>query len=575
MTAKGSQADLKMISDEILKKFSDYGARSVHDEDDFSILQFDASSIFRALEDPVSLILTTDEKLEQNLSSDEFWLDARLDGFISSNLIPLVLNGSGYKRNLQRLVNKTIIQGQPILRPEQLTSGRNHAKAFRDAVLEKLTDLETTLSPYRINRCPPTSMFFGRENQLLRLRRAQGNHIITGARRIGKSTLAIHLRDQLGKITNLTRLKGISDKEINKCSYLDVREMGQRASEEIWGEIIRNFGVDLGRLWKYRRKLRLTDNRHGGRTYIDSEARALDHLISRFPGELTIILDEVDGWIVSEAANGWTAMDQLRALTDGGRARVILVGYESLITAIGSDRFPFGARGDTMILPPLDREATNHLVKDPMAELNLSLEPQGEMLETIWRETSGVPHLVQDICGYMVGLKNGSPRSRRKTLTMVDLRSAISTSEQIKLFRRGVFDSDFPLAKAIAGMASFVLTGESNGKRSRERVPQLLKSKYYGRRDITTGGLRDLLDQAGYKYDREEFNLAMTYLELRLILKPLDIPAKSLWGWVNQLRRETMEYMISQDTYERWQQDMQKAHEEGSWREKYKVLGRL
>jgi hypothetical protein len=120
-----------------------------------------------------------------------------------------------------------------------------------------------------------------------------------------------------------------------------------------------------------------------------------------------------------------------------------------------------------------------------------------------------------------------------------------------------------------------VLTEESDENRRRERIPHLEKSKYYGQKDITTGGLRELLDEARYKYDREEFNLAMTYLELRLILKPLDSPAKSLWGWVNQIRRETMEYMISQDTYQRWQDDVKKAHEEGSWRKKYKVLGRL
>src|SRR6185295_15419089 len=104
------------------------------------------------------------------------------------------------------------------------------------------------------------------------------------------------------------------------------------------------------------------------------------------------------------------------------------------------DRFPLGARGDTMILNPLDREATNHLVKDPLAELNLFLEPEPEMLETVWRETSGVPHLVQDICGYMVGLGSGGRRPRKKILTNNHLSNAISVSEQIRQFRRGVFD---------------------------------------------------------------------------------------------------------------------------------------
>src|SRR5689334_208119 len=104
MSATKTASKLHEISEEILKRFADYGARNVHEEDYLAIVQFDASSIFRALEDPVSLIITTDEKLEANLSTDEFWLDSRLDGFISSNLIPLVLIGSGNNRNLQRLI---------------------------------------------------------------------------------------------------------------------------------------------------------------------------------------------------------------------------------------------------------------------------------------------------------------------------------------------------------------------------------------------------------------------------------------------------------------------------------------
>jgi hypothetical protein len=574
MIVKEEVGVVKETSEEVLRRFADFGARSVYEEDDFAILQFDAFKIFRSLTDPVSLVITTYEKLEETLPKDEYWLDTRLDGFIGSNLVPLILGGSGNQKNMQRLIDKTIVEGQPILRLEQLTTGRNPSKAFRDAVLDKITDLETTLSPYRINRCAPTSMFFGREKQLIRLRRAQGNHIITGARRIGKSTLATHLRDELGKITKRSRLLGISDNEMFKCSYVDVSAMGDRASEGIWGQIIRNFKLDVGKLLRYRRKLKLSDNRHDERTYIDSEARMLDRLISQFPGELTIILDEVDGWIASEAANGWTVMDQLRALTDEGRARVILVGYETLITAVGNDRFPLGARGDTMILTPLDRESTNHLVKDPLAELNLFLEQEPEMLETIWRETSGVPHLVQDICGFMVGMGSGMRGRNKRYLTNSDLNAAILNSEPIRQFRRGVFDSDFPLAKAIAGMTSYVLTGGGDGRRRRESVPHLERSSYYGKSNITTGGIRELLDDAGYEYDGEEFKLAMTYLELRLILKPLDI-AKTLWGWVNGVRREMMVNMISGDTYPRWEKDMKKAHQEGSWRRRYKVLGRL
>jgi len=323
---------------------------------------------------------------------------------------------------------------------------------------------------------------------------------------------------------------------------------------------------------KYGRKLILTSEGNNKKSYtFGGDARALDWIISHFRGELTIILDEVDGWIQQEALTGWRMLDQLRALTDDNRARVVLVGYESLMAAIDSVRFPFYLRGETNLLDPLDRDAMDELVRLPMSELNIRLEGETEMLETIWRETSGVPHLVQDICKHLMSLcLTGKPR--KTVLTNADLSTAILNSQSHNTFRRGVFNGDFPLAEFIAGITSFVLCGQ--GDDGAEHVPYLERStRLYGD-IITTGGIRDLLAEAEFECDHKEFELALSNLKLNLILTPTDRD-ETRWRWVSQARRQSMVNSISGLSYKHWEVDKKVDHAKGTWRDLYKVLGRL
>lgn len=464
-----------------------------------------------------------------------------------------------------------MVEGQPILRAERLLSGRSPNKEFRDAILERIDNLED-LSPYRTDTTPHDRMFVGRVDILNKLRRRTENQFITGARRIGKSTLAIHLQRKLGMLSKPSRLTGSNRQPIRKCSYVDVSEMGTKVSEELWGKIIRGFQIDMRSVEKYGRKLTLTADKNTKRSYLfGGDARALDWIISQFRGELTIILDEVDGWIYEEALTGWRMLDQLRALTDENRARVILVGYESLMAALGSVRFPFYLRGETNLLDPLDREAIDDLVTQPMAELNIRLDPESEMLETIWRETSGVPHLVQDICKHLMSFcLTGKPR--KTVLTNADLRTAILNSQSHNTFRRGVFNWDFPLAEFIAGITSFVLSrAEDSGA---DCMTYLQQSDYFRSEEITIGGIRDLLEEAKFAYHHREFDLAINNLKLNLILAPTDSD-ETRWRWVNQVRREAMVNSIKGLSYKHWQDDKKKDHANGGWRETYRVLGRL
>jgi hypothetical protein len=547
-----------------LSRYRHLGAKVVYKEDEFVILQLNASEIFRRFDSPILLILTTYSKLEEGLAKDLFWLDTTLNNLMVSNLLPLILSAPGNPRHALRLLNKTLAQGQPVLRADRLLAGLEPVKALREAILEKIGSLEV-LSPYRIDKYPQRSMFVGREALLHKLLRRSNNHFIVGSRRIGKSTLAIHVQRELGVVGNRSRLRGVSERPFRKCAYVDVSALGQETAKYLWGEIIRKFDLDPHNVVNPGPVTTISSNETPSES--EPDARVLDGIISQFEGELTIILDEVDGWIEQEAAAGWPTVRQLRALTSDGRVRVILVGYESLMVAIESKRFPFHQCGETCLLGPLDRAAVDDLVRQPLAELNVRLEPESEMLETIWRETSGLPHLVQDICAKLLALCDGS--QRKVVLTNRDLSTAISNATSLTMFRIGVFRSSFPLAEFIAGVTAFTL--HRNTEVQMDDCAEYLKdSFFFGKDYITTGGIRDLLDGAGYKYDDEDFTLALNNLKLNLILRAID-EAETMWSWVNQLRRETMITSIRGLGYQRWENDNKEKHHSGKWRGLYKI----
>ena len=292
------------------------------------------------------------------------------------------------------------------------------------------------------------------------------------------------------------------------------------------------------------------------------EGQALASLISRLDGQLTIILDEVDKWIESEATLAWPTLDRLRAMSDEGRAQVLLIGYESLSLAAENDRFPFAGRGNKLHIGPLEYSDVDRLVTEPLGELGLRFARKEELLNLIWSTTSGMPHIIQDVCDHLVDLAFSLKGDR--LITKATLDSAINSAPTVRTFRHGVVNCSFPLAEAIAGVISMNDRDRSQGT-SAKPIPEPAAAS------MTIDEIVAVLEKEDYIYDSADVERALAYLELRFVVQAVD-SARTQWVWTNEVARDTMRHMIDNTGRKRWLASILRHHIEGAWRARYQLL---
>ena len=365
-----------------------------------------------------------------------------------------------------------------------------------------------------------------------------------------KTSLARQFQESLNSRPLRTGQSSAGSSLMRRCAYLDLGMLGGK-TDDLWAHILRSIGmshrdfVAKGRIAKFASPSRKPE-------IATSEPHALELTLRAYPGQLTIILDEVDGLIARDRASGWAALDTLRAMTDGGLARVILVGYESLMLALDNDRFPFfGRHRAARHLGPLDRNSSDALIRDPLAELGIAFEDPEGARDRIWEASSGIPHVIQDIC-WILAKDALSAHEKCSTIGSGALGVAFSKSRALADMRRSAINLGLPLAEIIAGLSSSWKGGEE--------VKNLL-----ARIKHEAGG--------AFVYDANEFRLALRHLELRLILAPLNA-ARTKWRWTNRGAQETMASYV-QGVGPHWLEEAITRHSDDSWREHYQKLGAL
>jgi hypothetical protein len=492
---------------EFLVLHSPLNAKRIAADVEYEVFTVDLSSVFRHFVRPALLIFTTVNRFQESL---EKWENSRLP---NSELVAIVLHGST-KSEARSLREQLPYPDMLLVQIQEVLQDGNVRETWRRLLLQYGNAEQ--LSPYRINIAAGGKMFFGRRAELSKLTRSHGCAMIYGPRRIGKTSVALRLSGHMREDKRY-RLR-LGDFPIYRSSYVDVGKLGEHGSRNIWGEILRAHGLDTGRFQLYARRSRFSRQKE----YDGSEANALDGIISAVNGELTIILDEVDGWIRQEAHESWPALDRLRGMTDEGRAKVILVGYEALKRAAQDDRFPFALRGEVIHLGPLTRRDFDDLVTLPMGDLKIELQQREVLLDKIWLRTSGFPHLVQDICGRLV---ERAIKQRRSEVTAEDLGTVTAESEHFKSFTRGMISGDFPLAEAVC-YATIV----AHTKDKKSPAPNFQTA-------VSLNQIIAVLKEFDYSYDSWEMESAMSSLELRWILKPIG-NERDRWVWVNEYQYE-------------------------------------
>lgn len=520
-------------------------------EEGIAVVSVDLSSEFRRFDQPTWIVFIDSSVMERRVKQDpSAWLSRVVTDIKGSHqrseLTPIVLCAEKHQLTLLKraLASQRVAKDQPLLAARDILAGKHPVKVLRSSLLADT--LPELLSPYQISAAVPSSMFFGRQQTINALRRKRVHQFITGPRRIGKSSIAKQLDRDLGVLRRPLRLIG-PQSEVKSCCYLDVSPVA-KSSESVFGAILKGFNLAPR---DYAAWGRTTSSRTARweRGEVIDEAKALGAIIRSEEGAMTIILDEVDGWLEREAATGWPALEALRAMTDNSQAKVVFVGYESLALFVNDHRFPFHGRGDSTRIGPLDAESIRALIVSPIQQLGLTLEPEQPLVDRLMRDSSGMPHLIQDICSELVKMSLPRRKSNR-VITMSDVDAAIRMSEAMDIFSEPFPRSEFPLAEAIAGIVSMT-KGIDAG--------------------ITAGEIAEQCEEAHYVYSSNEFELAMRYLELRYILKPLD-QARGRWTWTNELAQRRMRERLQAIDRKRWISDLIRRHQEGTWRERYKAF---
>lgn len=227
---------------------------------------------------------------------------------------------------------------------------------------------------------------------------------------------------------------------------------------------------------------------------------------------LVLLLDEADKLLSADRANGWPLFNALRALSNSGRAQVVLSGERTLRDALQDPIGPLFNFADEMLLGPLDFHAVKELVTWPMKQLEIELIDEAGMVRRIYAFTSGHPNVVQRLCHRLIERLNEQGTRR---ITMDDVNAVIEDPKFQEIdFLQTYWLAASPLEKII----TLVLSQEARTYCLKE-VRQLLSEQAHIQPSATA--TKDALDQlvdlrsilkrsqTGYAFAVEAFPLAL------------------------------------------------------------------
>jgi hypothetical protein len=264
---------------------------------------------------------------------------------------------------------------------QHIIVARDPQTTLRRLVLSKV-DL-VSISPFVTTGATSDNIFFGREPELREIYQhiATVSYAIIGGRRIGKTSL-------LGRLHRI------------RLPATDFRTIYQDCSNT---PTYRAF---------------LATHIHNWQPEPPCNAPAtFSTLLQSPPGDksLVLLLDEADKLVPSDRAAGWRLFNALRALSNSGRAQVVLSGERTLREALSDPKSPLFNFANEMLLGPLDFRAVEELVTRPMKQLEIELVEEKAIVDRIWAFTSGHPNVVQRLCRRLIERLN-EQGTRRITL---------------------------------------------------------------------------------------------------------------------------------------------------------------
>jgi hypothetical protein len=221
------------------------------------------------------------------------------------------------------------------------------------------------LIPFNILRPADTTTFFGRRNELDRLRDEEDvSFAVAGPGRIGKTSLVLQYRRET---------RGSGEGRTHRIYYVNFYTCEDRSNDGVarfLATAIENSS----------RSARVTA---GG---LVNTLRYQSHL---HEGPLDLLLDEVDEICHTET------FQYLGEAARQGLCRVVMCGRGVLLNAVLDKRSPLACRLELLRLEPLDLVSAHCLLLDPLHDLGFTVAQEDQVLREIFHLTGRLPHLVQ------------------------------------------------------------------------------------------------------------------------------------------------------------------------------------
>jgi Cdc6-like AAA superfamily ATPase len=261
---------------------------------------------------------------------------------------------------------------------------------LKDILFQRIPSVQ--ISPYQTEG-PSTTIFYGRHKELRRiLTSVDESFIIVGARRIGKSSLTMRVKDELDDL-------GIYS------FYMDIEYPKDQDYKTFLTRIEQEFKKRFKRNFHFNESL---DN-------FVREIKELDIGNKR----LVLILDEIDELLKFDQNNDYELLRAFRMLFHERCCQIILSGFEVLYNSIRDIKSPLYNFGGELKLGPLEEDYALDLITEPMRNIGINYE-NPEVRHLILGYTSCHPNLLQFFCKQLIE-KISERETNKRTIFKTDI----------------------------------------------------------------------------------------------------------------------------------------------------------
>lgn len=328
------------------------------------------------------------------------------------NDIFLMIKNEIYQNALQDQINFIIVVGETgyfsiLIKDSLLDLAILDEDSLRQIVFDQKPTRQLTrvcrqqikvhkLSPYETVNPVVGRMFYGRKHELeLLLNKNDSNFVITGCRKIGKTSLILNAFFKM------------KDEKTTYPIFLDCYPY--KSILDFIDQVVRRLEI---------RELR--------RMRIDKFHDFLRRMKKKYKKPITFVLDEVDGLLLNDKMREWELFNIMSSAHNEGYCRFIITGYRVVFEEMRNLKSPLYRFLEAISIHNLDRKSAANLITQPIRDLGIIFSDSPKIVDEILKQTDKNPNLIQFICKKLVEIES---RRSKNEISHEDITEVIQSSE--------------------------------------------------------------------------------------------------------------------------------------------------